>query len=88
MPKSNAGKRQGVGIVARPIIERAEVYPKRPKRNDICFDILWSEISKMPNGQPKKIFTVYFDELHELAKEGFTINNINSLDVVNNVTAE
>lgn len=61
-------------IAARPIIERAELYPKRPSYNDLCFDILWSEISGNPSGQPEKKFTVHLDQLHDLAMEMFRVD--------------
>lgn len=76
VPNSNTGNPHGVTIVARSIIERAKVYPKTPSQKGVCFDILWSEISKFPNGEPGKRVTVYFDELYELAKAALTIDDI------------
>lgn len=69
------GDVQGVKIAARPIIERAELYPKIPSYNDLCFDILWSEISCKPGwqGQPARKFTVHLDKLHDLATEIFRL---------------
>lgn len=66
-------------IVARSIIERAKVYPNTPSQKGVCFDILWSEISKFLNGEPGKRVTVYFDQL---AKAALTIDDIYSLDAV------
>lgn len=83
VPNSNTGNPHGVTIVARSIIERAKAYPKTPSQKGVCFDILWSEISKFPNGDPGKRVTVYFDELYELAKAALTIDDIYSLDAVN-----
>lgn len=60
-------------IAARPIIERAELYPKIPSYNDLCFDILWSEISCKPSGQAERKFTVHLDKLHDLAAEIFRV---------------
>lgn len=71
MPISNSGHLQGIEITARSIIERAELHPKRPSHNDLCFDILWSEISDKPHGQGEKKFTVHLDKLHDLATEIF-----------------
>lgn len=79
VPNSNTGNPHGVTIVARSIIERAKVYPKTPSQKGVCFDILWSEISKFPNGEPGKRVTVYFDEL---AKAALTIDDIYSFDAV------
>ena len=62
-------------IEPRLIIERVEVYPKRPSRNDLCFDIRWSEISDKPGWQPEKKFTGYLDKLHFLATEMFRVGN-------------
>lgn len=74
VPISNPGHLQGVKIAARPIIERAELYPKRPSYSDLCFDILWSEISGKPSGQAEKKFTVHLDKLHDLATEMFRVD--------------
>lgn len=61
----------GFKIDARPIIECAEVFPKRPRQQDLSFGILWSELSKRPNQEPHKKFTVHLDLLHQLAREVF-----------------
>ena len=55
-------------IDAQPIIECAEVFPKRPGQQDRSFDILWTELSDKPNEKPDTKFTVHLDLLHRLAK--------------------
>lgn len=56
---------------ARPIIECAEVFPKRPSQKDLGFDILWSELSSKPNGGSGTKFRVQLDLLRQLAKKLF-----------------
>lgn len=86
-PISNPGHQQGVKIAARSIIERAELYPKIPS-HDLCFDILWSEISDEPRGQPGQKFTVHFDKLHDLATEMFHIDGCHGRAAFDNVISE
>lgn len=64
-------------VDARPIIECAQVFPKRPSQQDLSFDILWSELSELselsdkPNGAPGAKFTVQLELLHQLAQAVF-----------------
>ena len=88
MTNSNAGNPPGMTTMVRSIIELAEVYPKSPSQNDLYFDILWSEISKMANGQPSMRFTASFDKLREIAKAAFQqVCNKYSIAVDLNATA-
>ena len=64
-------KPNGEKIAVGRIIERAEVYPKKPSHKDLCFDIIWSKISAKERGQSEKKFTLYLDKLHDFAKELF-----------------
>ena len=70
------------------IIERAEVYPKRTSHNDLCFDIVWSEISNKARGQPEKKFTVYLDKLHYLATDVFRVGDGDGLPGFDDVISE
>lgn len=74
--------------MARPIIERAELYPKIPSKNDLCFDILWSEISCKPSGQPEKRFTVHLGKLHDLAAELFRVGESYGLTGLDDAISE
>lgn len=74
-------------IAARSIIERAELYPKRPSHN-LYFDILWSEISDELRGQPEKKFTVHLDKLHDLATELSHIDGCYGRAAFDNVISE
>lgn len=65
----NPDNTSGLKMVdARPVIECAEVFPKRPSQRDLSFDILWSELSDKPNEGPDTKFTVQLERLHQLAK--------------------
>lgn len=58
-------------IDALPIIDCAEVFPNPARQQDLCFDILWSELSDRPNERPDTKFTVHLDALYQLAKDIF-----------------
>lgn len=88
MSISNPDHPNRVKIEPRLIIERAEVYPKRPLRNDLCFDIRWSEISDKLGGQPEKKFTVYLDKLHYLATEMFSVGDGYGLAGLNDMISD
>lgn len=71
MDDPNPANLSGLKLDARPIIECAEVFPKRPRQQDLSFDILWTELSKKANEYPDKKFTVQLDLLHQLAERVF-----------------